>query len=302
MVINKIKRYINDPGRMIERLNSKGYLNWISDERFLKWQYKRNMGEKLNLDNPKTMNEKLQWIKLYDRNPDYINLVDKYEVRNVVEEKIGAEYLIPLLGVWDTVDEINWEDLPNKFVLKCTHDSGGVIICKDKEKLNISETKEKLQKLLNRDYYLAGREWPYKDVRRKIIAEKFMENLSSSSLSDYKFYCFNGEPKLLFIASDRDKEVKYDFYNMEFEHLPIGLRNSKKELNKPEKFEEMIQIAKTLSKGIPHVRIDLYNINGKIYFGEFTFFTDSGYEVFAPDHEKFSNIFGSWIDLPTIKQ
>lgn len=298
MNLETIKKIKKDPSYLLEVLNSKGYLSWVPDKHYLKFQYKRQMGTKLNLVNPQNYNEKLQWLKLYNRNPLYTELVDKYEVRKHIIEILGEDYLIPLLGVWDSVEDINWESLPSQFVLKCTHDSGRVIICKNKSELNLEEAKKLLDDSLKRNYYQVGREWPYKNIKPKIIAEKYIFDENAEGLNDYKFYCFNGEPKLFFIATERNKNVKFDFFDLELNHLPIGLRNSDKKFNIPQNFQKMVKVAAQLSKNIPHVRIDLYNVNNKIYFSEFTFFSDSGYEKFHPNHEKYSNLLGSWIELP----
>lgn len=276
----------------------------LDDETFIKKKYKFSIGKSLDLENPKTYNEKLQWLKLYDRKPLYTTLVDKYKVREWVAEKIGEEHLIPLLGVWDNVNDIDFDSLPNEFVLKCNHNSGlGMCICKDKAKLDVEKVKSNLQKGLNQDYYLSGREWPYKDVPRKIIAEKFMVDESGYELKDYKFFCFNGKVKLLFVAKDRNKigeETKFDFFNEKFEHLPFtnGHPNSKPPYVKPENFEEMKRLAEILSAKIPQVRVDFYNINGKIYFGEMTFFHWSGFVPFDP--EEWDMILGDYIKLPII--
>lgn len=276
----------------------------LPDKQFLQIQYRRKMGKKLNLKNPIAFTEKLQWLKLYDRNPIYTQLVDKFAVRDYVAKEIGSNYLIPLLGIWNDMSEIDYDLLPDNFVLKCTHDSGGVIVCPDKKTLDIKTVNEKLQKSLLTNYYHAGREWPYKNVPRKIIVEKYMTDESGTELKDYKFFCFNGEPKALFVATDRNKpneEVKFDFFDLEWNHLPLinGHPNAHRDIDKPAVFEKMIDIARILSKGIPHVRVDLYDINGNVYFGELTLSHFSGFVPFQP--ESWDYTFGSWLELPTIK-
>lgn len=269
------------------------------DAIYLKILYRFKMKKSLDLKNPQTYNEKLQWLKLYDRNPDYVKMVDKYEVKNYVKELIGDEYIIPTIGIWDKFEDIDFDSLPEQFVLKCTHDSGGLVICKDKSKLDIKEAKRKINHALKRNYYLNTREWPYKDVKPRIIAEKYMDD-GSGQLKDYKFFCFNGEPKSLFIASDRGIDTRFDFYDMDFNHLDFinGYKNSGKKISKPQGFEKMAELSRKLSKGLPQARIDFYDINGKIYFGEITFFHWSGLTPFNP--EKWDYTFGEWIELENI--
>lgn len=270
----------------------------VPDALYLKLKYRLAMGKKLDLVNPKSFNEKLQWLKLYDRNQHYTRLVDKYEVREYISKTIGDEYLIPLLGVYDSFDEINFDNLPNQFVLKCTHDSGGLIICKDKSNFDKKAAEKRINKYLRTNYYWSKREWPYKNISPKIICEKFMVDKSESELKDYKFFCFNGEPKAMFVASDRGVDTRFDFFDLDFNHLPFEqhYKNAKKKINRPINFEKMIKLAKVLSKEIPHVRIDFYDVNGKIFFGELTFYHFSGFEKFEPD--KYDEVFGSWISLP----
>lgn len=281
-------------------LNSKynRFYRLIPDEFYLKILFKVRLNRKLDLRNPKAFNDKLQWLKLYDRNPEYTKLVDKYEVRKYISNTIGEEYLIPLIGVYDTFDEINFDELPEKFVLKCTHDSGGVLICNNKNKLDISVQKKKFEYLLKRNYFYSKREWPYKNIKPRIICEKYMVDESGVELKDYKFFCFNGRPKALFVASDRGIDTRFDFYDMEFRHLPFSqhYKNGIKEILKPKGFEDMKKLASHLSQGMPHVRVDFYDIDGKIYFGELTFYHFSGLEKFEP--EKFDYLFGSWLKLP----
>ncbi len=282
------------------KLMIKGMLKWIPDKMYLKLRYRAAFHKKLNLKNPQTYNEKLQWMKLYDRNPLYNKLVDKYDVREFIKERIGEEHLIPAYGVWDKFDDINFDELPDEFVLKCTHDSGSVFICKDKSKIDKAWLKAKFEKALKGNQYHGGREWAYKDVKGKIVAEKFMVDESGYELKDYKFFCFDGEVKAMFIATDRGVEgedVKFDFFDENFNHLPFkhGHENAKVTPLKPEGFEEMKEIAKVLSKGLRQVRVDLYNINGKIYFGEMTFYHHCGFVPFEP--EEWDYTFGSWIDI-----
>ena len=263
--------------------------------------YKVKMGKRLDIENPQTYNEKLQWLKLYDRKPIYTLMVDKYEVKKYVANIIGEEYIIPTLGVWDRFDDIDFSRLPNQFVLKCTHDSGGLVICKDKSQFDISAAKKKINKCLKHNYYYFNREWPYKNVKPRIIAEQYMVDESGYELKDYKFFCFNGIPKAMFIATDRsdpNEDTKFDFFDMDFNHLPFtnGHPNAKHEIAKPSKFCDMKTLAARLSRDMPQIRVDLYNINGKIYFGELTFFHWSGMVPFVP--EEWDYKFGEWLQLP----
>ena len=274
---------------------------FLPDSFFIKLKFRLRMSYPLNLENPQTYNEKLQWLKLYNRKPEYTQMVDKYEVKKYVADIIGEEYIIPTLGVWDKVDDIDFDALPNQFVLKCTHDSGGIVICKDKSRLNIDKVKKKLKKSLKNNYYYSNKEWVYKNIVPRIIAEQYMVDESGYELKDYKWFCFDGVPKILFIASDRGndtEETKFDFYDMDFNHLPFtnGHPNATKAISKPHSFDKMKEIVAQLSQKIPHVRVDLYDINGKIYFGELTFFHWSGTMKFEP--EEWDYKLGSWIKLP----
>lgn len=273
----------------------------LSDKTYLKLAYFFVFKKRLDLKNPKSYSEKLQWIKLYDRNPFYVKLVDKYEAKIVAASQIGEEYIIPTLGVWDSFDDIDFEKLPNRFVLKCTHDSGCVVICKDKAEFDIEAARAKINKGLGRNYYWIAREWPYKNVKPRVIAEKYIESNASGGLKDYKFFCFDGDVKALFVASDRydkSEELKFDFFDGDFNYIEAynGHPSSNGHVEKPENFEEMKKIASKLSKGFPEVRIDLYSVDGKIFFGEYTFFSNSGLVPIEP--ESFDLELGSYIKLP----
>lgn len=285
-VAKKINKFLHNPATRFACMERLGLFDRMPDEQYLKLKYKSIFGKELNLDNPQTFNEKLQWLKLYNRKPEYTVMVDKYKVREYIAQMIGEEYLIPLLGVWDDPDEIDFDALPDQFVLKCNHNSGlGMCICKDKSELDISRVKAELRKGLKEDYYLKFREWPYKDVPRKIIAEKYMED-ASGELRDYKFYCFNGVMKFVMINSDRntDKPTRADYFDCDFNWLDFtwGYSHAEVHPQKPEQFEKMVAIAERLSKGLPHIRVDLYDCNGKIYFGELTFFDGSGFDKIEP--------------------
>lgn len=273
----------------------------IPDKLFLKIKYKAKFGKKLNLKNPETYNEKLQWLKLNYRKPFLVKLVDKEAVKEYVAEKIGKEYIIPTLAVWENVDKIDIQCLPEQFVLKCTHDCGSVVICKDKRNFDINLTRKKLQKSFKHNYYWGEREWPYKKVKSQIIAEQFIEEKSGLDLKDYKFFCFDGKVKALFVATDRNvvgEEVKFDFFDDEFKHLEVknGHDNANIVIKKPENFEKMKNLAEILSKDFPHVRVDFYDVDGKVYFGELTFFHFGGFVKFEP--EEWDYKFGEWLNLP----
>jgi len=296
-----IKKLLKNPYKIIFLLDRSKITNLISDELYLKWKYRAIFGKKLNLKNPQTFNEKLQWLKLHDRNPEYVNMVDKFTAKKIAGSIIGDEYIIPTIGVWDNVDEIDFESLPEQFVLKCTHDSGGVVVCNDKDKLDIDAAKKKLRKAFKTNYFYPDREWPYKKIKPRIIAEEYMES-ESGDLPDYKFFCFDGVPKAMFVATDRATDVKFDFYDIEFNHLPFvwGHEHADKDIPKPKGFELMKELASKLSQGIPHVRVDFYDVNGKVYFGEMTFYHWSGICPFEP--EEWDYKFGEYIDLNIVKE
>lgn len=299
--IRMVKQFVLDPKVRFGYLTRAGFYNHMSDEEYLSRKYQLYFGQKLDLQNPQTFNEKLQWLKLYNRKPEYTVMVDKYKVREYIAQELGEEYLIPLLGVWDNPDEIDFDALPNQFVLKCNHNSGlGMCICKDKSELDISKVKVELRKGLKQDYYLTGREWPYKDVPRKIIAEKYMEDVSGD-LKDYKFYCFNGEMKFVMINSDRNtsRPTRSDYFDRDFNWLDFtwGYSHAEVHPKKPEQFEKMVAIVEKLAKGLPHIRVDLYDCNGKIYFGELTFFDGSGFDKIEPLEWDYK--IGKLLKLPT---
>lgn len=297
---SKIAKAINHPRKTFYRLvDTLPFMDSIDSIHIKRAWYSR-MSYPLNFDNPRTYNEKLQWMKLYDRNPLYTTMVDKYAVKEWVANIIGEEYIIPTLGVYDSFDEIDFEHLPNQFVLKCTHDSGGLVICKDKNLLDKVKTKQKIENSLKTDYYAIGREWPYKNVPRKIIAEQYMEDSETKELRDYKFFCFDGKVKWMFIATDRQnrEEPYFDFFDSNFNYLDLrqGHPNAPIRPQKPQCFELMKELAAKLSKGLPQVRVDFYEVDGKVYFGELTFFHHGGWTPFDP--EEWDLIFGKEIHLP----
>lgn len=302
--MNLMKKIFKNPQRIILYLMSLGCFNFLSDMNFLKLKYMLIFKRKLNLNNPKTFNEKLQWLKLYDRKKEYISMVDKYEVKKYVIEKIGREYVIETFGIYNNWNEINFEKIPNKFVIKCTHDSGGVIICKDKSCFNYDEAKKKINKFLKRNYYWDGREWPYKNVKPRIIIEKYMKNENEEELKDYKLFCFNGKPKIILVCSERfsSSNMCETWFDEDWNWMNITEGNHRvdKNIKVPQSFKKMKYLASQLSNNIPFVRVDFYEVNGKIYFGEMTFFPASGFEKFKP--KEWDKKLGDMLDLKKIKE
>lgn len=273
------------------------------DAFFIRMRFYLVMGKKLNLNNPLTYNEKLQWLKLHDKRSSYSNMVDKIEAKKIVASVIGEEYIIPTIKTYNSIEEVDFDELPQQFVIKCTHDSGGVVVCKDKDKLDKKAALKLLSKSLRQNFNNLTREYPYKNVVPRLIAEQYMEDESGYELKDYKIFCFAGEPKMSFVASDRQKEgeeTKFDFYDLEWNHIPVvnGHPCSEHGIAKPQNYDKMLELASKLSQGIPHVRVDFYNINGKIYFGELTFFHWSGLVPFEP--EDWDYTFGSYLHLPPV--
>lgn len=272
----------------------------MADDEYLRRVFKGRVGYSLNLDNPQTFNEKLQWLKLYDRNPAYVTMVDKYEAKKYVASIIGDEYIIPTYGVWDRFDDIDFDKLPNQFVLKTTHDSGGVVVVSNKKNLDKRSARKKITASLKRNYFYVGREWPYKNVRPRIIAEKYMsDNEESKELSDYKLMCFNGKVKCSFTCTDRfnNKGLKVTFYDTDWKVMPFERHypQSDTPLKKPLQYEEMVELAEKLAKDIPFVRVDFYEVKKQIYFGEMTFYPGSGFEEFTPS--EWDKTLGSWIPI-----
>ena len=289
----------NKKGFIAQIIKKCGYL--FPDKCYMRLLYYFQLGKKLDLDNPQYFTEKLQWLKLYDRKEIYTKLVDKYEVKSIVAKRIGDKYIIPTIGVWDNPDDISWDSLPDRFVIKTTFGGGsdGVYICKHKNNEAIERIKKGLVKSMKTNPYKRLREWPYKNVPKRIIAEVFLDE-ATGDLRDYKFYCFNGIPKVLLIASNRYTSHNFDYFDMDFNKLPITSAmgpNNPQITTMPGNFEEMQTIARKLSAGLPHVRIDLYNCNGQIYFGEMTLYDSSGFDNLNSD--EWDLRFGNWITLPT---
>ena len=325
MKLSSLKMYLRHPTRLLVRIGKNSFLKRMSDEKYLKMLFKDSMGYPLDLENPKTFNEKLQWLKLYDRKPIYTTMVDKYEAKKYVADIIGEEYIIPPLGVWDSFDDIDFDKLPEQFVLKCTHDSGGLVICRDKSKLDMEHARKKIERCLKRNYYWSSREWAYKNVKPRILAEQYLEGFcpkneldeenpiscdslqSRYGLLDYKFMCFNGKVGVLFLdigvigkgeghavnyyrnVYDRDGNVMPFKETREHYPIPVSL---------PDNFKEMVDVAEKLSEGIACLRVDLYRLsNGDIKVGELTFFHGGGLSnVFDPPI--WDKTLGDWIELP----
>lgn len=295
----KICKIWKDPRCILRKILASNDFSWVPDKPYLKIMYYAHIGRKLDLNNPTACSEKIQWLKLYDRKSQYTAMVDKYEAKKFIAGKIGEEYVVPNLGVWDRPEDVEFASLPNQFVLKTTHDSGTVIVCKDKQKLNIAETKAKLSELLKREYFYWGREWPYKNVKPRIIAESYLEDEKIRELRDYKWYCFQGKPELIAIFCGRSIcATTADYFDCAFEHVDLrwGYPNAKVVPQKPASFEKMKQLAAVLSEGVPFLRVDFYEVNGKPYVGELTFFDGSGFDVIEP--KEWDITMGSWITLP----
>lgn len=301
MIGTKMKKVIRYPGLALDYFIGKGPLNFLSDEKYLRIRYRLIMRRRLNLEEPQTFSEKLQWLKLHDHCREYTMMVDKYAVRQYIAELIGEKYLIPLLGAWDDPNDINFDALPERFVLKCTHNSGlGMYICRDRSSLDVSKVRRTLRQGLHQNYYLTGREWPYKDVPRKIIAEKYMVDESGTELKDYKINCFNGVPKYIQVMSGRSTGNYYlNHFDLNWKPLRIPRKDhveSTQNIERPKHLDEMIEVAKKLSQGTQFVRIDLYHTPGQVYFGEITFFPLSGFLDYT---DKTTDLeFGKLISLP----
>lgn len=306
--MTKIKTLIHlliHPSQMIIFLASNSLMNWLPDAIYLKLMYWANSGKKLNLKKPVAFTEKMQWLKLHDRQEKYIDYVDKIRVKEYVGRKIGQQFVLPTLGVWDSFDQIDFDSLPDRFVLKCNHDSGSIVKCKGKATFDFTEAEKKITRRLHTDAYNWGREWPYKQVKRKVFAEAYLtQNEESDELIDYKFYCFDGKPEYCQVITDRAKDERIDFFDMEWRHQPfVGLTpvigNSTHALTCPVNYSKMQEFATILSKGTPFCRIDFYEAEEKLYFGEITLYPAAGFGRFTPD--EWDIILGEKIKLDNIQ-
>ena len=315
--MEKPLRVFRNPWLIFKFLANKGFMDWMPDEPYLKMMYRASTGKRLRLNNPQTFGEKLQWLKLHDRTPLYTVMVDKVKAKEYVAEKIGEQYIIPTLGVWENADDVDFAALPDRFVIKCNHNSGkGMYICKDKSKMDESQVRERLRQGLKENYYKHGREWPYRDVHRRILAEQYMESNDGARLDaeaeakaarvggmrDYKLFCFNGEPRLCQVISNRAVDECIDFYDTDWNRLvglvglTDGVHNGVSDVPRPRSFDDMLRCAHILAKGLLFSRIDFYDIDGRAYWGEITFFPASGFGRFYPD--RWNSEIGSWLHLP----
>jgi hypothetical protein len=304
-VVSKAVKLITDRRYLMINLMNAGFYDRLPDEAFIRKQFRIRLGREPDLEDPKTFNEKLQWLKLHDRRPEYTALVDKYAVKSIVAERIGEEHIVPTIGCYSDPEEIPFDSLPEKYVLKCTHNSGtGTILCRDNKKLDRRATVRELKRGLAEDYYLKVREWPYKGVPHRIVCERFLENDGSSDMPDYKLHCFYGEPKFILVCRDRFSKtgMTEDFFTPDWEHIPVSRPahpNASVQIERPPMLDEMMSIARELSRDIPFVRVDLYVAGGRIYFGEMTFFPSSGAAPFVP--EEYDRVFGDMLDLSPLR-
>jgi len=299
-ILSGLKKVIKNPFYIIPILNTFHLLNWMPDDIFLKLRYRAYMGQRLDLKNPTRFTEKLQWLKLNGRKPEYSRLVDKFAVREHIAEQFGEKYLIPLLGVWDSVNEIDFSELPDQFVLKCTHDSGGIAICTDKRFFDVDSARKKLGKRLKHNYFWLCREYPYKNVKPRIICEQFMVDESGSELKDYKVFCFNGNPKFILVDFNRMTRHSRNTYNMAWQLQSFVMNryypDPSTEFSKPVCLDEMLSIAAKISEDYPFLRVDFYVIDDRLYIGEITFFPAAGLLIFEPP--EFDSELGALIKLP----
>lgn len=272
------------------------------DETYLKMCFLIEMHQRLDFIHPRTFNQKLQWLKIYDRNPKYTMMVDKYAVKEYISGIIGKQYIVPTLGVWEHFDDIDFTSLPNQFVLKTTHGGGGlgIVLCDDRGTLDKATAKHNLEKTLKMDIYRNLREWPYKNVPHRIIAEQMLVSSDGKPVNDYKFFCFNGNVKVFKVDYDRFVEHHANYYDREGNLLPFGeadLPPQDVPSLVPANYKTMITLAEKIAKDIPFLRIDFYDVNGKIYFGETTFYPASGLGRFTD--ERWDEKLGEWLELPS---
>ena len=300
--MNRLIRYFKDKDFRIHVNTKLGLYNKMSDEDYLKMLFKADMGYELNLDDPKTFCEKLQWLKLHDRRDEYTIMADKYLSKKFVADKVGQQYVVPLLGVWDRFNDIDFEALPDQFVLKCNHDSGTVIICRDKSKLDKERARRELEEALGSSYFVFNREWPYKNISPKIIAEEYLSQGNDDCLWDYKFFCFNGEPKIMYMEKEASDLKTEAFFDMEKNYLDLEMDDPRPEIPPalPPCFDQMKALAAKLSAGIPFLRVDFFYVNETVYVGELTFFHCGGLAPVKP--EKWNRQLGDWIELPKEKR
>ncbi|BES66425.1 ATP-grasp fold amidoligase family protein [Gottschalkiaceae bacterium SANA] len=298
-MIGKIFKWPSKARMLVNLAFQNPLFRLMSDESYLKIKYRLKVGKKLNLNDPKGFNEKIQWLKIHEHNKLHTQLVDKYEVRSWVADKIGSEYLVPLIGVYEALDQIDFDALPDQYVLKCSHDSGGVFICHSRQSFDTKKVSKKLKRSLKRNYYYGGREWQYKHVQPRLICERLLIEPHTDSVPDYKFMCFNGKVKCSFVCSERKQAsgLKVDFFDLDWNRMPFErhYKNSNAIIEKPKNYLAMIRLAEILAEGFRFVRVDFYEVSGRIYFGELTFHPGSGFERFSPEY--YDELLGSWIKL-----
>lgn len=293
-------RLLKTPGRMITPLAQKGFFDWMSDEAYLKLRFRCEMGYKLDLENPQTFDEKLQWLKLHDKNPLYPQMVDKYRAKEYVASVIGQQYIVPTLGIYDRYEDINFEELPQQFVLKCTHDSGSIYICRDKSHMDRERAEHILKRGLKRDPVRYAREWPYREVPRRIIAEKYLEEEGHQEVKDYKIFTFSGKAAVIQVHMDRFTNHISNIYSPDWELIPASFNypsDLRRVVPRPENLELMIELAETLAQGLPHVRVDFYSVGSRIYFGEMTLYHCGGFGKFGS--EEWNYKLGELLVLPS---
>lgn len=299
LVSDYLRKVVDNPYYIFCSLGSRGYLNWLSDKKYLELFYRGHTGKVLDLNKPCTFNEKLQWLKINDHNPLYTQLVDKYEVKEWVARRIGSEHVIPTLGVYESFDEIKFESLPGRFVLKCTHDSGSAIVCNSLNEFDVRAARNKLNDSLSRNYFWYCREWPYKNVKPRIIAEKLIESDEYGDLKDYKLFCFSNGRCITLVCGSRSRgaAMTKNYFDESWNPLQIkeGGHPNADSIPRPVRFEDMKRFAEVLSSGLPFCRVDFYESKGRLYFGEITFFPAAGLEDFEPESIDFE--WGSWIDM-----
>lgn len=292
-----IKTFLRDPREITQGLVRKFLSSRIEDDRtYLSYLYAATFWKKMHWENPKTFNEKMTWLKVYGRNPKYTTMVDKYAAKSLVFNLIGGGHLVDNYAVADSWDEIDWASMPDQFVIKCTHDSGGAFVCRDKKSFDFEGTRKTIERNLNTYNYNIAREWPYKDVPHRIIVDRLLDDHTGNELRDYKFWCFNGKPTYMY-CTVKAKQIYENFYDMDFQSVMIdhGFPRHQPEFDRPECFDEMKQLAEKLSAGIPFVRVDFFQVEGKVYFGEFTFFDWGAHRPFKGDWDR---KLGELITLP----
>src|SRR5699024_2022112 len=300
-LLKKMRKLVGNPFLIVSYFGNKGFLKWLPSKIYLKAYYRSQTYRKVNFKNPVRFTEKIQWLKVFWYDSFATKCADKYEVRNIVKENIGVEYLNELYGVYDSIDEIELDKLPKSFVLKATHSSGQNYVCKDKNNTDWDKQLKNCESWLETNYFWKNREWVYKNIKPRIICEKFLQENKTSSLTDYKIYCFNGVPMYCQVINDRADGGTIDFFDTEWNHMEFtGLQempHAYKEIKKPEKYDEMLEISKVLSKDFPFVRVDFFYVNKKIYFGELTFFPRSGFGEFRP--LEWDQSIGELLELPS---